>query len=120
MPNLFAFLDTIPEYYLAIAVYLGGSLFVLWLWYFIARALPRPIGGMSWILLFALLLSPTITEGTNAKIAPAIVGLMFGFLTDEKHLIWSNLVPILFVAALGFFLGYLWNKYQEYREPTTE
>jgi hypothetical protein len=120
VPNLFAFLDTIPEYYLAIAVYLGGSLFVLWLWYFIARALPRPIGGMSWILLFALLLSPTITEGTNAKIAPAIVGLMFGFLTDEKHLIWSNLVPILFVAALGFFLGYLWNKYQEYREPTTE
>lgn len=120
MPDLFAFLDNIPEYYLAIAIYLGGSLFVLWLWYFIARALPRPIGGMSWVFLFAVLLSPTITEGTNAKIAPAIVGLMFGFLTDEKHLIWSNLVPILFVSALGFFLGYLWNKYQEYQQPAAE
>ncbi len=120
MPDLFAFLDNIPEYNLAIAVYLGGSVFVLWLWYFIGKALPRPIGGMSWIFLFALLLSPTITEGTNAKIAPAIVGLMFGMLTDEKHLIWSNLVPILFVAGLGFFLGYLWSKYQQYRDPAAE
>lgn len=120
VPDFFAFFDQFPEYDLAIAIYLGGSLFVLWLWYFIAKALPRPIGGMSWIFLFALLLSPTITEGTNAKLAPAIVGLMFGFLTEEKHLIWTNLVPILFVSGMGFFLGYLWNKYQQYRQPTAE
>ncbi|XID74080.1 hypothetical protein ACF3NA_05775 [Alkanindiges sp. WGS2144] len=117
---MFSWLDNIPEYNIAVSVYLGGSLIVLWLWYFIARALPRPIGGMSWILLFALLLSPTISEGSNAKIAPAIVGLLFGFLTDEKRLIWNNLIPILFVSALGFFLGYLWNKYQQYRQPTIE
>lgn len=117
VPDLFGFLDNIPEYYLAVTVYLGGSALVLWLWYFIARVLPRPIGGMSWVFVFAILLSPTISEGSNAKIAPAIVGLMFGFLTDEKQLIWSNLIPILFVLALGFFLGYLWNKYQEHRQP---
>ena len=121
MPDLFSALDNFPEYNLAIVVYLGGSLLVLWLWYFIAKAIPRPFGGMSWIFLFALLLSPTITEGANAQIAPAIVGLLFGVLTDEKQLIWNNLIPILFVSALGFFLGYLWNKYQEYRQlPAAE
>lgn len=119
VPDLFSALDNIPEYNLAVAVYLGGSLIVLWLWYFIAKAVPRPFGGMSWILLFALLLSPTITEGTNAQIAPAIVGLLFGLLTDEKHLIWANLIPILFISALGFFLAYLWNKYQQYRQSTS-
>lgn len=115
VPDFFAFLDNIPEYNLAITIYLGGSVLALWLWYLIAKSLPRTLGGMTWIILFACLLSPTLTEGANAKIAPAIVGLMFGILTDEKNLIWANLIPILCVAALGFFLGYLWIKYQENR-----
>lgn len=116
VPDFFAFLDNIPEYSLAITIYLGGSALALWLWYLIAKSLPRSLGGMTWIILFACLLSPTLTEGPNAKIAPAIVGLMFGLLTDEKHLIWANLIPILCVSALGFFLGYLWIKYQDNRK----
>ena len=119
VPDLLSTLDNIPEYNIAIAVYLGGSLFVLWLWYFIAKSIPKPFGGMSWIFLFALLLSPTITEGANAQIAPALVGVLFGVLTDEKHLIWTNLIPIVFIAALGFFLAYLWNKFQQYRQPNS-
>lgn len=107
--------DNIPEYHIAITVYYGGSLLVLWLWYLIAKSLPKPLGGMTWILLFAILLAPTISEGVNAKIAPATVGLLVGIITDEDKLIWANLIPILFVAALGFFLGYLWNKYQDHR-----
>ncbi len=116
VPDFLSIFDNIPEYSLAITVYLGGSVIVLWLWYFIAKSLPRPLGGISWIFLFSILLSPTITEGVNAKVAPAIVGLLVGIITDEKRLIWANLIPILFVAALGFFLGYLWNKYQEHKQ----
>lgn len=107
--------DNIPEYHIAITVYYGGSLLVLWLWYLIAKSLPKPLGGMTWIFLFAILLAPTISEGVNAKIAPATVGLLVGIITHEDKLIWANLIPILFVAALGFFLGYLWNKYQDHR-----
>lgn len=114
-----SFLDNLPEYSLAVVVYLGGSALALTLWYFIAKALPRPFGGMSWIILFAFLLTPTITEGANASLAPAIVGLLFGLITSEKRLILLNLIPILFVTGLGFFLGYLWNKYQQYRQPFT-
>lgn len=115
MPDFLSVFDNIPEYQIAVTVYYGGSIFVLWLWYLIAKSLPRPLGGMSWILLFALLLAPTISEGVNAKIAPATVGLLVGIITHEDKLIWANLIPILFVAAMGFFLGYLWNKYQEHR-----
>lgn len=113
--NFLSVFDNIPEYQIAVTVYYGGSVIVLWLWYLIARALPKPLGGMSWILLFAILLAPTISEGVNAQIAPATVGLLVGILTHEDKLIWNNLIPILFVAAMGFFLGYLWNKYQEHR-----
>ncbi|MFU8927928.1 hypothetical protein [Acinetobacter puyangensis] len=111
--------DAIPENSIAVTVYIGGTLIALWAWYGIAKRLPSPFGGISWIILFALLATPTVSEGDNAGIAPAIIGLIFGVLTKEEPLILSNLLYILVVAGLGFFIGYCWSKYQANKEDQT-
>ncbi len=104
--------DNIPEDVIASTVYVGGTLIALWAWYNISKRLPSPIGGISWILLFALLATPTVSEGDNAGLAPAIIGLIFGILTKEEPLIFSNLASILLVAGVGFLIGYFWSKYK--------
>ena len=111
MNSFLALLDSIPEDSIAITVYLLGSVIMLWSWYPIAKRLPKPFGGITWIMGFAILLTPTVSEGNNASIAPAIFGLLFGVLTKENALVWSNASLILFVVGLGLVVGYLWSQY---------
>ena len=111
MNGFLSLLDSIPEDSIAVTVYLVGSLIILWAWYAIAKRLPKPLGGMTWLIGFAILLTPTVSEGNNAAIAPAIFGLLFGVLTKEKTLIWSNASLILFVLGVGLIIGALWSKY---------
>ena len=111
MNSFLALLDSIPEDSIAITVYLLGSVIMLWSWYAIAKRLPKPFGGITWMMGFAILLTPTVSEGNNASIAPAFFGLLFGILTKENALVWSNASLILFVVGLGLVVGYLWSQY---------
>ena len=67
---------------------------------------------MTWIVLFAILATPTISEGPNSAIAPAFFGLIFGVLTKDSPIIWSNVSLIAFVMGMGLCAGYFWSKYQ--------
>jgi len=69
------------------------------------------MGGFLWIVAFAILLTPTVSEGANASIAPAIFGLLFGVLTKEQSLVWINASLILFVIGIGSVIGYCWSTY---------
>ena len=40
----------VPPADLPMYAYLGGSILVLLLWILVARMLPRPLGGMSWMV----------------------------------------------------------------------
>jgi hypothetical protein len=111
MNSFLSLLDSIPEDSIAVTVYVLGSIIILWAWYAIAKRLPKPLGGITWIIGFAILLTPTVSEGNNASIAPAIFGLLFGVLTKETALVWSNASLILFVVGLGLVVGYLWSRY---------
>ncbi len=44
----------VPPADLPMYAYLGGVIIVLILWLLVARILPRPLGGMSWMILFAV------------------------------------------------------------------
>ena len=112
MESLWALLNSIPEDSIAIMVYLVGSLIALSCWYSIAKLLPKPIGGVTWLIMFAILLTPTVSAGTNAAIAPAVFALIFGVLTKDDPLVWSNLSYIFLVLGLGLVVGFLWSKYQ--------
>ncbi len=113
-------LDSIPEDNIAISVYILGTLLILWCWYSISKRLPSPLGGITWIIVFAVLATPTISEGPNSAIAPAIFGLLFGILTKDSALIWSNIALIAFVMGLGLIIGFfgLNTKPIKIRKPT--
>ena len=113
METFFASLNSIPEESIAVAVYLIGSMIALWCWYRIAIRLPRLLGGVTWLFMFCILLTPTVSAGNNASLAPAIFGLIFGVLTQEKALVWSNLSYMLFTFGLGLLVGYCWHKFRQ-------
>lgn len=110
--NFLALLDSLPEDGIAITVYLVGALILLSCWYSITRRMTAPVGAILWVLLFAIVATPSISEGPNSEIAPATFGLFFGILTKDSVLIWSNLSMILFVLGIGLLLGYFWSRYQ--------
>ena len=109
--GLLSSLDSVPEDSIAVTVYVVGTIIVLWCWYGVAKRLPHLLGGISWIVLFAILATPTVSDGANAEIAPAIFGVLFGVLTKDSPLIWSNLSLILFVIGTGLLIGFCWSKY---------
>lgn len=108
----------VPEYPMAIAIYLLGSALLLWLWAAFARSLPRPVGGMSWVIVLAILATPTVTEGENGALAPAVVGLLLGVVTKNTPLILSSVLPMLFVVGLGFVIGFLLERLRHHNTPS--
>ncbi len=109
--NPLTLLDTIPEGTIAVSIYVLGACVALWCWYQLTRNWPKPFGGISWLLLLSILCTPTISDGTNAGLAPAIFGLIFGVLTHNQMIVWVNLSLILFVLGLGLLVGFFWSKY---------
>ncbi|TXJ03553.1 MAG: hypothetical protein E6Q26_03475 [Acinetobacter sp.] len=113
--HILSVLDQFPEEYVAIIVYVTGAMIALWCWYRLMSRLPNPIGGILWIVVFAILVTPTISEGPNSGLAPAVFGLIFGLVTQEQFLIWTNLSLILFVVGIGLLVGFCWSKYTEHK-----
>ena len=95
--------DMLPLY-----AYVGFSVIVLLLWLFIVRILPRPLGGMSWLFVFAVLLTPTMASNNTGDVAPASIGVIYALLMKEPALALANVLPILVVFAAGLFLGFIW------------
>ncbi len=102
--------EGVPEYPLAVSVYIGGSVLALLIWLRMVRMLPHPVGAMSWVVMFAVLFAPTVTEGENAQLAPAVIGLMFGVITKDQSLMLKSALPILLMIGLGFVLGFLYER----------
>ena len=100
-------MDSGAEYWLAVLVYVVGSCIALWLWRQVVRPLPHPFGGIAWLVVFSILFAPTVTEGANGQIAPAVFGLIFGIITKNNALILSSLLPIFLVLGLGFLVGFV-------------
>lgn len=93
---------------LPLIAYVSFSILALVLWWLVARLLPRTLAGLSWIILFAILLTPTTSLGTSPQIAPASVGVVYGVLLKDSAIIFNSLLPILVVITVGCVLGFLW------------
>lgn len=103
--QLLSVLDQFPEGAIAISVYCGGAFIVLLSWYFITKPYSK-FCAVSSLVLFALLVTPTVSEGNNAGLSPAIFGLLFGVVTKDHSLIWFNAAAIVFVIGLGLLSGF--------------
>lgn len=98
----------VPADQLPIIAYVGFSLVALAIWALIARLLPQSLAGLSWIILCAILLTPTTSLGVAPEIAPASIAVVYGVLMKEPSIIFKNLLPIMVVITVGCILGFLW------------
>ncbi|WP_201534854.1 hypothetical protein [Psychrobacter immobilis] len=98
----------VPPADLPMYAYLGGVIIVLVLWLLVARMLPRPLGGMSWMLLFAVLLAPGTAIGDPSVIAPASIGVVYAIMMKDPAGAIANMLPILVVLVVGLFVGFVW------------
>lgn len=99
----------VPPEQLPLYAYVGFSILVLLLWLFVVRILPRPFGGMSWLALFAVLLTPSMALGDSGEIAPASIGVVYGILMKDSAAALAHLLPILVVFSVGLVLGFIWS-----------
>lgn len=114
-----ASLTVIPENIIAVSVYVAGAILVLLLWYLMTRPYPKFCAMSTWIV-FAFMVTTSISDGSNAAIAPAVFGLMFGIVTHDHNLMWVNLATILFVIGLGSVVGFFWLKFLQYKSQQTK
>lgn len=113
-----SYFDGFPENSVAIAAYFLGVLLVLLAWYFITKPYPK-FCFISTLILFALIGTPAVSEGSNATIAPAICAVLFGTLTHDYPLVFINLSSMLFIISLGMVVGFCWIKFLSIRKPIT-
>ena len=98
----------VPPADLPMYAYLGGVIIVLILWLLVARILPRPLGGMSWMMLFAVLLAPGTALGDPSVIAPASISVVYAIMMKDTAGAITNMLPILVVLVVGLFVGFVW------------
>ncbi|WP_227672116.1 hypothetical protein [Psychrobacter urativorans] len=98
----------VPPADLPTYAYIGGVIVVLALWILVARMLPRPLGGMSWIVLFAVLLAPGTALGDPSLLAPASISVVYAVMMKDATAAISNALPILVMLVAGLFIGFVW------------
>lgn len=98
----------VPPADLPMYAYLGGVVIVLVLWLLVARMLPKPLGGMSWMMLFAVLLAPGTALGDPSVIAPASIAVVYAIMMKDTAGAITNMLPILVVLVVGLFVGFVW------------
>jgi len=98
----------VPPADLPMYAYVGGSVIVLLLWLLVARMLPKPLGGISWVILFAVLFAPGSALNEPGVIAPASISVVYAVMMKDIAGAITNALPILVVMAAGLFLGFIW------------
>lgn len=98
----------IPKDKLSLYVYVGGSVLVLLLLLVFLRIVPRMFRGVIWVVSAGILLTPGTTLGGTGELAPAIIGVLHGFLMGDKERAIAGILSILAVIIAGLILGAMW------------
>ncbi|WP_019673348.1 hypothetical protein [Psychrobacter lutiphocae] len=114
------FVADVPPDMLPMYAYIGFSAIVLLLWLFVVKVLPSPIGGMSWMAIFAILFAPGSATGNSGEVAPASIGVLYSLLMKEPGMAMRNLLPILVVFSAGMMLGFIWQMIKSIIESNIE
>ncbi|MDO4251522.1 MAG: hypothetical protein Q4C68_08450 [Moraxella sp.] len=100
--------DGVPESELPFLVYVGASIVVLILLFFLLRIFPKFIRDVIIVLFIAVLFTPAGTMGDAGGSAPAIIGVAHHVLMGDFVKALSGFLPILSVAIILFIAAALW------------
>ena len=95
--------NSLPMY-----AYIGGAIVVLALWILVARMLPKPLGGVSWMVLFSLLFAPGTALSDPSTIAPASISVVYAIMMKDTASAINNALPIMVVLVVCMFIGFVW------------
>ncbi|WP_250162752.1 hypothetical protein [Psychrobacter sp. WY6] len=98
--------DVPPQTYRCMRIW--GVVIVLVLWLLVARMLPRPLGGMSWMILFAVLLAPGTALGDPSVIAPASIAVVYAIMMKDTAGAITICCRYFVVLVVGLFVGFVW------------
>lgn len=94
---------------LPLVAYTGSSVLVLLLLLLVMRVLPRPIGGVMWMLAASVLLTPSDTLTNSESLAPAIAGVAHRILMKDLSGAMVASLPILAVFTVLLIVGGIWH-----------
>lgn len=100
--------DSVPAGQLPLIVYVVCCVLVLLLWLLVMRIIPRPLKGISWVALAALLFAPGQAAGDSGDVAPAMLGVFHAILMKDWAAAMSAFVPILAVFFALLIVGAIW------------
>lgn len=100
--------EGVPADDLPFFAYVGSSVAALLLLVFVVRIIPKPLGGMLWVLAVAVLLTPGDALTGTGQIAPAVAGVAHGILMKDYAGAVSAFLPILMVFVVLLFVGAIW------------
>lgn len=105
---------------LPLVAYMGSSVLALVLLFFVVRVLPRPIGGILWMLAVAILLTPADTLSSSDQLAPAIAGVAHRILMGDFQGAMVASLPILAVFTVLLIVGGIWHLLRGVLESKTK
>ena len=80
---------------------------VLLLWILVVRILPKTLAGLSWIILFAILLTNHF-PWHPPDIAPASISVVYGFYSKIQQLSLMGCYQLWLSLQWAVFLGFIW------------
>lgn len=110
--------DGISEDKLPVYTYAGCSVVVLLLLVLVLRIFPKSLRGIIWIISAAILLTPGDTLGSTGQVAPAIIGVLHGFLMGDHARAINALLPIIAMIIVGLIVGAIWQMLRAMIEKT--
>lgn len=116
--------DLLTRYFnpelLPMGAYVACSALALGLWWFALGLVPARLRRLLWAVAAAVLISPTVTGGGNPQLAPANVGMLYGYATDNALLWQTNLLVMVFVFFLVLLLQQLWLEIKPHHQKAGE
>lgn len=103
------FVQDVPDEELPFTAYVGSSALVLVLLLFVVRVLPRPFGGIMWMLAASVLLTPSNTLANSDQLAPAIASVAHRILMKDPSGAVVAFLPILAAFIVLLFIGGIWH-----------
>ena len=116
--------DLLTRYFnpelLPMGAYVACSALALGLWWFALGLVPARLRRLLWAVAAAVLISPTVTGGGNPQLAPANVGMLYGYATDNALLWQTNMLVMVFVFFLVLLLQQLWLEIKSHHQKAGE
>jgi hypothetical protein len=89
-------------------MYLLLCLFALYFWMHLTKRLPQVWRVCAMVFAIAFLFAPVVTKGAHQAVAPAIMAVIVGIVSDDNLLMFSGIIPMLLCMGVMLVGVFMW------------